>query len=285
MIKQGEAIGVHWAEQVATYEKQQAKLDDYYSALLSSKVVLPAYYLQPFHAYDEGNLSWQAAMEVGSAALTVHANIYTPDRKTLEAQGDDKLRSRFHDCMRQAIEQNGRGFVPKRIIDVGCSTGISTLKLAESFPEAEVIGIDLSAFMLSVAKLDLETKKEARGRITYLYAAAEATSLGEGDVDMVAMSLVSHELPAEASIAAFKEAYNILPSGGCLSLMDMDPNSASFQALACNPFAFTAFKSTEPWLTSYMGLSLEEELINQGFVDVSIRINSPRHRTVVAWKR
>ena len=27
-------------------------------------VTYPPYYLQPFHAYSEGNLSWQAAFEV-----------------------------------------------------------------------------------------------------------------------------------------------------------------------------------------------------------------------------
>ena len=41
----------------------------------SQTITYPSYYLKPFHAYDDGNLSWQAAMEVDSAALTVHAKV------------------------------------------------------------------------------------------------------------------------------------------------------------------------------------------------------------------
>ena len=32
----------------------------------------------------------------------------------------------------------------RRILDLGCGTGIVTMQLAERFPDAEVIGIDLS---------------------------------------------------------------------------------------------------------------------------------------------
>ena len=33
---------------------------------------------------------------------------------------------------------------PKRILDVGCGTGRSTVQLAEKFPDAQIIGVDLS---------------------------------------------------------------------------------------------------------------------------------------------
>lgn len=38
---------------------------------------------------------------------------------------------------------------PRKIVDIGCSTGLSTLKLHESFPDAEIIGVYLSPYMLS----------------------------------------------------------------------------------------------------------------------------------------
>lgn len=286
IINQGASMGVDWGAEVAAYERQREVLDRHYASLVNANVGMPDYYLRPFHAYDEGNLSWQCAMEVGAAALTVHSNIYTPNRQTLEIEGDDKLRSSFINCVCEALARDGRGFAPTKILDCGCSTGLSTLKLAESFPNArEIIGLDLSAYMLSVAVLDLNSKDEAtKRRITYLHGAAEATSLGERDVDMVCLSLVSHELPASASAAAFREAYRLLPSGGCLALMDIDPQSESFQRLASNPFGFAAFTSTEPWLAEYIALPLQAELQSVGFVDVSTRSNSPRHRTVVAWK-
>jgi hypothetical protein len=42
-----------------------------YSNLLDNKLELPEYYLKPFHAYKEGNLCWQAAMEVSPSSLTL----------------------------------------------------------------------------------------------------------------------------------------------------------------------------------------------------------------------
>jgi hypothetical protein len=37
------------------------------------------YYLKPFHAYDNGNLSWDAALEVELAAKSMHANVFDPE--------------------------------------------------------------------------------------------------------------------------------------------------------------------------------------------------------------
>lgn len=39
-----------------------------------------------------------------------------------------------------------------RILDVGCGSGLSTLALRNRFPEAEIVGVDLSAEMLENAK-------------------------------------------------------------------------------------------------------------------------------------
>lgn len=39
-----------------------------------------------------------------------------------------------------------------RILDVGCGSGMSTLALRNRFPEAEIVGVDLSASMLDNAK-------------------------------------------------------------------------------------------------------------------------------------
>ena len=42
--------------------------------------------------------------------------------------------------------------------------------------------------------------------------------------------------------------------------MEMDPNSAAFQRIFSNVFAYTAFKSTEPWLVDYVTLDLHEAM-------------------------
>lgn len=44
------------------------------------------------------------------------------------------------------------------------------------------------------------------------------------------------------------------------SIMEMDPNSAAFQRIFSNVFAYTAFKSTEPWLVDYVTLDLHDAM-------------------------
>lgn len=86
-------------------------------------------------------------MEVEPAALTVHAPIYTASTSDLDINGDFTLRDNFHTCMKKIFAMSN--FKPKKILDIGCSTGLSTLKLHDSFPGAEIIGMDLSPYMLA----------------------------------------------------------------------------------------------------------------------------------------
>jgi len=80
------------------------------------------------------------------------------------------------------------------------------------------------------------------------------------------------------------EAYRILPRGGAIAIMDMNPDSTAFRRVSSNPFAFAAFKSTEPWIQEYVSMDLYNTLRMCGFRDLEMMENSPRHRTVVAYK-
>ena len=118
MVEQGLKIDVNWKKNIEGLERNIETLSKQYDSLIDSKLIYPDYYLQPFHAYDEGNLSWQAAMEVESAALTVHAPIFTPSRQELDKNGDFTLRDNFHKNMCIMFAKNN--FKPSRILDIGC---------------------------------------------------------------------------------------------------------------------------------------------------------------------
>jgi hypothetical protein len=150
MVNRGKEIDVDWEQNFNNLNNNIVDLTNIMDNLKVRSLQYPQYYLKPFHAYDEGNLSWQAAMEVDSAALTVHAHIYTNSQKELEKDGDSKLRSNFHSNMKKIFERYQ--FSPKKILDIGCSTGLSTFKFLETFPGVEIIGLDFSPYMLAVAK-------------------------------------------------------------------------------------------------------------------------------------
>src|SRR5690606_34270543 len=64
-----------------------------------------------------------------------------------------------------------RGCAPQtrapRILDAGCGTGISTLKLAELNPQAQIVAIELSEAALSIARQRLERAGLAQ-KVTFL---------------------------------------------------------------------------------------------------------------------
>ncbi|KAM3575543.1 hypothetical protein VYU27_002535 [Nannochloropsis oceanica] len=287
IMVRGEKIGVSWVERVDGLKQHMDELEKQYEEINRPLVVTPEYYKKPFHAYKEGNLGWAPAIEFEAASLSVHSPTFTTGPTELEEDGDAKLRGNFHARMREMLSTYT--FTPSRIIDVGCAAGMSTLRLQASFPEAEVMGIDLSPYMLAVAKYNLNSRPElaqlkSERRVDYMHAAGEDTGLPDASVDLVSICLVNHELPNEAARKVFREAYRLLRPGGALAFMDMDPTAMAFQRIVNNPMLFALFKSTEPWLKEYVVLDLPSELQAAGFSRMDVKGNSPRHRTVVAFK-
>lgn len=289
MVKRGAAIGVSWAD-----ELNRLKDVDWESKMLEIKdpsLVTPAYYLAPFHAYPEGNMSWQAALEVEVAAKCVHAPIFDPQAKELDPLGDARMRARYHELAQPLLR--GRAASPRDIVDIGCATGMSSTALLNAYPEATVTGVDLSPFFLSVGSYLQDVRRAeaaAAGApvqtapVRFLHAAGEATGLPDASQDVVSVCLVCHELPQKATRDIIAEAARILRPGGALCIMEMDPASPFFARLATNAFAFTAFKSTEPYLDEYVTLNIESAIEAAGFEYPRQENNTPRHRTIVAHK-
>lgn len=265
MINRAELIGVPWRSNV---ERLKARnWDREFNAVNNPEIEYPQYYLTSFHAYEKGNLSWEAAWEVESAAYAVHAKIWSDGH----ISGDRLLRESYHDVLTE-IE-----IEPEQILDLGCSVGMSTLALQAAYPQAKVTGVDLSPYFLAVAKY---RAKEKQTQIDWLHAAAEATGLPDASYDLVSACLMFHELPQAASLAVIREASRLLRPGGYLAIMDMNPQSTIFQQMP--PYVLTLLKSTEPYLDEYFDLDLEATITQSGFANPTITVNTPRHRTVIA---
>ena len=103
------------------------------------------------------------------------------------------------------------GFTPRRILDVGCSIGHSTLAICDAFPDAEVQAIDVAAPLLRYA----HARAEAFGRtIHFSQQNAEKTAFEDGSFDLVVGLAMLHETSAKAMQAILNEAHRLLRSGG-----------------------------------------------------------------------
>jgi len=266
MIKRAEKIGVPWTQEVQTlrsydWESQLAQVQN-------PQLTYPDYYRRSFHAYEEGNLSWDAALEVEVAAYAVHAGIWP----NAGAQGDPKLRLSYHEVLKTQIPQE-----PKDVLDLGCSVGMSTFALQEVYPQAKITGMDLSPYFLAVARYRAQQRL---AQIDWLHAAAESTGLPASSFDLVSTFLMCHELPQSATRQIFGEARRLLRPGGYIAIMDMNPQSEIYAKMP--PYILTLLKSTEPYLDDYFALDIQQALVEAGFTNPTITCNTPRHRTVIA---
>ena len=274
LIKTAEKNGIPWRKNYQELEASSAK--DLLVSLTDKDLVYPSYYQVPFHAYEQGNLCWQAAFEAASATYSMGLRVWKDELTWEEAQ--QRLRHSFYDILEQ--------YVPKTvesILDLGCSVGISTLSLHRYFSQRQdtaiaTIGLDLSPYMLAVAQTS-DTQQEVS---QWIYALGESTGLADNSLDLVTLQFVIHELPRQATTAIFKEVLRILKPGGVMGIVDNNPASPVIQSLP--PVLFTLMKSTEPWSDDYYTFDVEAAMQEAGFNYQTTVASDPRHRTLIGIK-
>lgn len=128
---------------------------------------------------------------------------------------DDMGRSVCH-----YISRNFADFKPKKILDMGCTVGHSTLPYAELFEDAEVHAIDVSASCLNYAHLRAESMGLA---VHFKQANAELTDYEDGSFDVVVSHILLHETSQKAMPKIFSECHRLLKPGGIMIHADLPP--------------------------------------------------------------
>ncbi len=284
MMDRAEGLGIYWRDEVKALAAREEEhgvssvWEEELRAIANPTVTYPAYYTTSFHAYDEGNLGWLPAMEVDVAARAVHARIWPEGDERAGITGDASLRQSYHQILKETLPS-----APHSIIDMGASAGRSTFALQETFPAAQLIGVDLSAYFLTVARhAEAQQVDQNKPSIRWVHAAAEDTGLPDSSAELVSACLVFHELPTSAAQDILAEAYRLVRPGGYLAIMDMNPQSEAYSKMP--PYILTLLKSTEPYLDQYCALDMSEAFQSAGFSKPQIVFNSPRHRTIIGQK-
>ncbi|HEY3577509.1 MAG TPA: class I SAM-dependent methyltransferase [Gaiellaceae bacterium] len=75
---------------------------------------------------------------------------------------------------------------PRRVLDLGTGTGVVALALAERYPEADVVGIDLSPGMIEEARR--KVPPQLTSRLRFEVGDASALACPDGEFDLVVLS-------------------------------------------------------------------------------------------------
>lgn len=295
IVKTAEANGIQWNKALAWIREQdgqwkeagteEEKGDD-------EDESYPSYYTKPFHAYEEGNLSWDAAFEQELAGRAVGARNFPAHGE----EGEEAFRSAFDvalDSLGASVPDGGT------VVDLGCGTGTSTRRIAGRYPSASsVLGLDMSPYFIGVGRrlLEISPRGAAEGgpwvttidpddRIELRVGDATSTGLPGMCADVVSVGLVIHELPPEVSIQICDEARRLLKPGGQLWMYEMDFDSPAFAEQRKNALLFSLIRSTEPYLDEYAdGCTLVRQHLKETFCDVKLTAATGRHFAMVATK-
>ena len=113
---------------------------------------------------------------------------------------------------------------PTTIVDLGCGTGDTTLKLFKAYKKAQIIGVDFAEQMLEKARSKLSWYDKMLGRQPrFICGDAESLPLGNQSVDFIFSSLTLQW--CNNLDATFSEFRRVLKPGGLIMFSSLGPDT------------------------------------------------------------
>lgn len=118
---------------------------------------------------------------------------------------------------------------PRVVMDLGTGTGTLAAEALQRWPEAEVVGVDVSDGMLGIARATVAERvgREAARRLRLVQADAQRLPLASGSVDLCVTSFVM-QLVLDRP-AALREVRRVLAPGGLLALVTWQSDRSVFR--------------------------------------------------------
>lgn len=226
--------------------------------ILDSELKMPEYARDVEWHLQPGGIGMDGYDLLPPVALGVVHHVFSRGGFAAVAVDDDITQQR-RDVIAQFRKQSYR-----RVYDLGCG-GVGTLFFVnQAFPDAELVGGDLSEGVLRSG----HRMSEVQGlNITFRQEDACKVNDADNSYDAVISYAVHHELPAQVSRDVIQEMFRILEPGGDMVIADPPP----FRAVT--PFHATILdweteNRCEPYFTQAGFVNLAQLMRDAGFVDV-----------------
>jgi SAM-dependent methyltransferase len=156
---------------------------------------------------------------------------------------------------------------PKRILDVGCTAGGSMLKFIDTYPDAEVHGIDVGAPVLRYG----HARMKGLGRVAHFHQMnGEATTFPDGHFDIVYSTILMHETARTALRNIFAESYRTLAPGGIMIHAEF-PQYEGLDAFTQFMLDWDTYNNNEPFWGAMHDTDLEALATSVGFDRSNVR--------------
>ena len=114
IVEKSEKMGLPWTDFMNEQWDSLPNLRKAADSLQNPKTVTPSYYFAPIHAYKDGNLCWESAMEEDLWSKLMIAPLYNN-----ALDGDVQMRQQWLSITARGIGEAK----PKFATDLGCGTG------------------------------------------------------------------------------------------------------------------------------------------------------------------
>ncbi len=210
----------------------------YQNRFISEDFTYPEYYQKDFHGISGGYLTPIAPVTYD----TVTRFAAPPNEIKLRQKAIAKVKTK-----------------PQKILDLGCGTGSSTIMLKQAFPKAEVIGFDISSYMLAMTEYKAKKNNLA---ISLQQGLAEATNFQPDEFDLISIAFLFHETPMEISQQILQECWRILKPQGQIIILDGNQTR-----LRRSDWLIKLFR--EPYSKAYAAGNVDDWLLSAGFQSVA----------------
>jgi len=155
---------------------------------------------------------------------------------------------------------------PKRVLDLGCCVGQSTLTYVEKWPSAAIYGIDVGAPLLRYA----HARAEALGKaVHFSLQNAEHTDFPDGYFDLIVSSAVIHETNRPATQRIFAECHRLLRPGGVMAHLEVPVRYADLGVWEQVRVDWETQVNNEPYIAGLARLDLAALATAAGFRDAA----------------
>ncbi len=153
------------------------------------------------------------------------------------------------------------GFTPRRMLDIGTSSGKNLLPYVEAFPGLEAHGVDVAAPLLRYGHALAGHEGVA---LHFSQQNAEAMDFPDGHFDLIVSSFFFHEIPVKAARRVLAECRRLLAPGGIMVHQEL-PASHLVDAYEDYFWNWDTLNNNEPSYTAWRAEDHEALCAAAGF--------------------
>jgi ubiquinone/menaquinone biosynthesis C-methylase UbiE len=124
----------------------------------------------------------------------------------------ERVGKRFVKILRKSGVSEGR------VLDTGCGFGSVAIELAKSFPDLEIVGVDLGDPLLELGR-SLAEKAGVAGRVTFAGGDVQALEFPDNDFDIVINTFMAHIV--DEPVEMFNEIERVARPGAPVLVTDL----------------------------------------------------------------